>query len=927
MLEKIHALSGNQAAQMWWERILAELRFAYTLSKAHENQFDDLLIKTEQTICEAIEKQKTITQDIVYSAEEMLSPLAPLAKSYRVMCAAHAHIDMNWKWGYDETVAVVEDTFRTMLDIMDEYPGYKFSQSQAAVYKIIEEHCPDMLEEIKRRIHEGRWEVTASAWVENDTNMPSGESLARHILYTKQYLSALLDIDPDFLNIAFQPDTFGHTVNLPELLSQSGIQYYYHCRGKQDGAPLFRWQSPSGAEIVVYRDFNFYNSYMGTDAAEQTVDLARLTGSKTVLRVYGVGDHGGGPTRRDIERIQRMDGWPIYPAFQCATFKDYFDSIQEALPQRPVETGESNFIFDGCYTSQSIIKQGNRESERLLYDSELLAAFSSLSAAYRYDPKSFAEAWQKVLFNQFHDIITGSCVQASRQFAMGEYQRAGAIATSNKKQAVKAIIDQIDTSALLDGEEITVLEPQSDGAGSGSPQNSGGAMGKSRIFHLFNTAVCEKKGLCEILVWDYEGDMRQVQIRDSAGRACRFQIVGEDNYWWHHYTKILVEVMVPACGYETVVLTEQVHYDFQPAYMWEMRVQKEPRFILENEKIRVTFNTQNAAIDSIVDKESGEELVDVRRGGAGFRFFEEVGSQPTPGFSSMSAWFVGRYKTIESVHRDVEIQTALSGELRNAIQFSTTFRGSNLTVVVSLDKDSTHLDFDVTCDWREFGTATSIPALGFFLPLAYPCDSYIFDIPFGLKARGPMDIDRPANRFVRAKGAGSKELMLISKTKYGYRCDGNAVGLNLIRGTTDPDRTPEIGTHHIEFCVQVMEREASGKAAIDAAQGYCHPLLAFAGKKHAGAFPVRQEYLRQSGDGVSVSGVKMSEDGGSLLLRLYETEGKASKAEFRFFRAPKAACFVDATEQKELEGLLQIQGDTLAVSMSAYHVAAVKVTF
>lgn len=238
MLEKIHALSGNQAAQMWWERILAELRFAYTLSKAHENQFDDLLIKTEQTICEAVEKQKTITQDIVYSAEKMLSPLAPLAKSYRVMCAAHAHIDMNWKWGYDETVAVVEDTFRTMLDIMDEYPGYKFSQSQAAVYKIIEEHCPAMLEEIKRRIHEGRWEVTASAWVENDTNMPSGESLARHILYTKQYLSDLLDIDPDSLNIAFQPDTFGHNVNLPELLSQSGIQYYYHCRGKQDGAPL-----------------------------------------------------------------------------------------------------------------------------------------------------------------------------------------------------------------------------------------------------------------------------------------------------------------------------------------------------------------------------------------------------------------------------------------------------------------------------------------------------------------------------------------------------------------------------------------------------------------------------------------------------------------------------------------------------------------
>lgn len=238
MLEKIHALSGNQAAQMWWERILAELRFAYTLSKAHENQFDDLLIKTEQTICEAVEKQKTITQDIVYSAEKMLSPLAPLAKSYRVMCAAHAHIDMNWKWGYDETVAVVEDTFRTMLDIMDEYPGYKFSQSQAAVYKIIEEHCPAMLEEIKRRIHEGRWEVTASAWVENDTNMPSGESLARHILYTKRICRICWTSIRTPSTSLFSRTRSGTTSIWPELLSQSGIQYYYHCRGKQDGAPL-----------------------------------------------------------------------------------------------------------------------------------------------------------------------------------------------------------------------------------------------------------------------------------------------------------------------------------------------------------------------------------------------------------------------------------------------------------------------------------------------------------------------------------------------------------------------------------------------------------------------------------------------------------------------------------------------------------------
>jgi len=140
-------------------------------------------------------------KEAALAAEEALLPMSAAVKSYTLHCVAHAHIDMNWMWGFPETAAVTMDTFRTMLDLMKEYPQFTFSHSQASTYRIVEKHDPEMLAEIKARVKEGRWEVTASTWVEADKNMPNGESLARHALYTKRYLSDLLGVDPDDLSL------------------------------------------------------------------------------------------------------------------------------------------------------------------------------------------------------------------------------------------------------------------------------------------------------------------------------------------------------------------------------------------------------------------------------------------------------------------------------------------------------------------------------------------------------------------------------------------------------------------------------------------------------------------------------------------------------------------------------------------------------
>ena len=170
-------------------RILSELEFALHLSEGENGRYDGVLEEALDYLLACMQEQGVLTDQACEKAEEILSPMEAAAKEYKLILASHAHIDMNWMWSFDETVAVTLATFRSILHIMDQYPDFCFSQSQAAVYKIVEEYDPDLMEEIKKRIAQGRWEVTAAAWVETDKNMPDGESLLRHIRYTKEYLS------------------------------------------------------------------------------------------------------------------------------------------------------------------------------------------------------------------------------------------------------------------------------------------------------------------------------------------------------------------------------------------------------------------------------------------------------------------------------------------------------------------------------------------------------------------------------------------------------------------------------------------------------------------------------------------------------------------------------------------------------------------
>jgi alpha-mannosidase len=466
---------------------------------------------------------------------------------------------MNWMWGWHETVLLTLETFRTVLRLLEEYPSCTFSQSQASVYEIVENYEPAMLEQIRKLVAEGRWEITASQWVEGDKNLPGGESLMRHLLYTRRYLSELLDIPLSSIDIDFEPDTFGHNANMPEILSQGGVKYYYHCRGSNDHT-AYRWSARSGASILVYQEPRWYNSTILPNLAEFVPGFCSEYATDTALAVYGVGDHGGGPTRRDLERIIDMASWPIYPRVEFGTYRQFFESLEDA--ELPDVEGERNFIFVGCYTSQTRIKMANRLAEAGLNEAERFGSLAATIGALEYPKERLVASWKNTLFSHFHDILPGSGKTETREYALGKFQDTMACALSLKARALGAIAERINTEGLAATPQRTGFHVDTaEGAGVGFRSETyevsqvGRGSGNERVFVVFNPLPAEREGCVEITVWDWPHGTN-VEVVDAGGNTLPHQAVTpkSSSYWGHTFVSVVVRLTVPGIGYTSIVV-------------------------------------------------------------------------------------------------------------------------------------------------------------------------------------------------------------------------------------------------------------------------------------------------------------------------------------------------------------------------------------
>lgn len=876
----------------WGERIFGEIAVAEELSGG---AYDDLLEQAVDCLYDGFRKEHALPDSLCRKAEQILLPLSEKAKAYTLHCVAHAHIDMDWMWGFHETVDIVLGTFRTMLDLMDEYPDFIFCQSQCAVYRMVEFYDPALFRRLKKRVAEGRFVFAGSSFVELDKNMPNLESMARHILYTRQFLQERFGIPYEKINLDFHPDSFGHGASVPDILAAGSVRYFYHCRGL-DGEQLYRWRGTSGSEVLALNEPLWYNDSIRPMYLCRVPAFCDKYGVKDMMKVYGVGDHGGGPTRKDIELILDMQSWPIAPKLIFSTYDAYFAAIDPYRENFPVLTGELGPTFTGCYTSQSKIKLANRVAEDRLYLAEALTAFAVCQAELENFNTQFRAAWEKALFNQFHDILPGSNTPESRDHALGAFEEAMGSVMAASGAALRAFAEKIDTSMFETPDENLLSRSEGGGVGLGLDEKSRFRLpdvergrGKTRLLHFFNPTRFHRRGIQEIALWDWPGDPERLCAYDVDGKKLLCSAARQEDLEWNHTrTSVLLEAAVPAFGYTTVRIAEEPKESFCfSALPPDPRVTYFQPLVLENEKIRVELEENDLSIRSFVDKESGRRLLE----NAGFSLCQE---RTNPGGCG---WREGVETQPQNLHRTGKVifkEAHLKG-LRQWISYEVRFGASAMTVTLQLDKDAKTLEILGDCDFQEKATAEGTPKLGFCARLAYPVQAYAGDVQIGILEREANALHDSCARnfyFAAEKDAG---MMLLSDSKYGYRGYENTLQVSLLRASSRPDPYPELGKR--SFRLGLRWEKAEPLALKQAGEAFVHSNLPYASNTaHPGVLPLTQRFFTLEGNAV-VSAVKIPESGKGLLIRLAAVS-RTEKAAVRL-AAPgfESAMLVDLSER------------------------------
>ena len=347
----------------------------------------------------------------------------------------NAHLDLAWLWPIAETGRKTARTFAAQLRLIEEYPEYKFIQSQPAEYEMCRKLYPELFERIKAAVKKGQWIAEGAMWVEPDTNMASGEALIRQLLYGKQYYKEVFDVDSEVL---WLPDTFGYTGALPQILKGCKVNYlvtqkifWSYNEGEQFPYHYFNWEGIDGSRIVSFLPTSYTYKTNPKQLDEVWKNRSQLQDLDAFLLPFGYGDGGGGPTRDDIEYARREQNIEGAPRVELSDPKSFFKKMDEA--GGPVNTYVGELYFNahrGTYTSQAKVKQNNRRAEFALREMEMWGAFG-LCKGKVYDSEKADALWKELLLNQFHDILPGSSM--GRVYEEARKAVGGVIETANKQ--------------------------------------------------------------------------------------------------------------------------------------------------------------------------------------------------------------------------------------------------------------------------------------------------------------------------------------------------------------------------------------------------------------------------------------------------------------------------------------------------------------
>ncbi|MFP5236245.1 MAG: alpha-mannosidase [Acidobacteriota bacterium] len=833
------------------------------------------------------------------AAQSKLEALLPLMQTMTWHLTGNSHIDAAWLWPWTETVDVVKRTFGTALQLMYEYPNYTYTQSAAAYNEWVADKYPDMNDQIKQRIKEGRWEVVGGMWVEPDLNMPGGESLVRQILVGKRWYQQHYGVD---VRIGWNPDSFGYTWQLPQIYKKSGIDYFVTQKmtwndTNQLPFKLFWWESPDGSKVLTYFPHDYANDNLSPIrlAADTVQARLRAPGMTRMMDLYGIGDHGGGPTRAMLDQGEHWSepSMPakVVPQMPFGTAETYLQSVEQDLAPHSktwnyqsiakgytyptpvpgkisIPTWDTEMYLEyhrGVYTTQANHKANMRHSEEEMLNTEKWASLAWVLAGRAYPSDDLTEDWKKVLFNQFHDLAAGSGIGVIYKDAQQDYDWVRMSTNDISRKS----LDRVDQNINTQGAGIPVI--------------------------VYNP-----------LGWPRSGDIK-VRVQTQADKTTEVSL---------HVNNI------PALGYKVVRIPGSGRSATATVRAHDNGDSITLSGGLPND-LSVTVSKSTGCITSLKNGDrAGFEYLQAGACGNQLQFFKDNPKDYDawnidPGTYDVAPMTIAKADSVESVK-------LANGE--PAVKVTYTFQNSKFVQTITLKGDI--VDVGNQIDWHE-----SHILLKAAFPLAATGPFATYEIPYGSIQRPTTrnnswekaQFEVPAERWADL-GDGKHGLSVLNQTKYGYDAVGNLLRLTLLRSPKWPDPNADMGHHHFHYAL--YPHAGTWQQALTVRHGweYNYPLKAVVTTAHAGSLPAEHSFASVDPDNVVLTAVKKAEDANGLILRVYEWAGKSATVSFHVPPGATGATVTNLMEKPEGQPL-QVNGDVVKAPIKPYEILTIRVDY
>jgi alpha-mannosidase len=778
----------------------------------------------------------------------------------------HAHLDPVWLWPWQEGYQEARATFWSAIHRMDEYPDFVFTCDQVVLLSWVEESDPELFARIRQRVAEGRWQMVGGWWVEPDCNMPSGESFVRQGLYGQRYLREKFGVTA---TVGMNVDPFGHHAMLPQILRGQGMHAYCFTRpGPHETAltgTAFWWESPDGSRVLAYRIPFDYCSSPGDIGGQADRSLGVLDHALGDMMIYfGVGNHGGGPTRANIESIHRYDRMGSFGRLVISSPGRYFDEFakrqgEEGLAKLPVWRTDLQMHAPGCYSAHSGIKMWQRRAQAAILSAERWAAIGSTLFGLDYPAADLDRGWQQILFNQFHDVLPGSAIESAYDDARDQLGEAVAVAKRIITRTHNVIARQVDIPLEPGSQPVLVFNP-----------------------HPWSvTAAVELQ---------YGAQPSGVHVVDGDGRVTTAQRIQSTAATDDQARgAIAFEAVVPPLGYRLYRLRPGVAPTGAAVSDRGSGELRATTTVLENDLLRVEIDPETGWLTSLLDKRTGIDPVAGAQGA-----HTQICQDPTDTWGHR----VVSYRWPGAAMRTTRVTLREAGPLRARLRVERAWHRSTMAEEFVLGHRSDHLEVRVTIDWRE---QAHLLKLCFPTAVADPVATY--EIPFGSLVRPVDGGENVAQSWVDVTGTvGGRPagLAVVNNAKHGYDvspgtpgADSASIGITAVRSPVyswhDPRQLEPDGFFAYQdqgpqsFSYLVVPHAGDWRAAglSRRAAELGAPVRAMLESFHPGPLPGAHSYVSDGNGQVMVTAVKGRHDGGprpDLVVRAVETTGRPARA-------------------------------------------------